>query len=199
MAYPATGDAMTKTLSKDRLQGFFLNMTQRCFGELGIRDAEVTGYVADVLTEFARSDRLYRMRSRRNQRLDSVAEMLVADDETVSRENPLMQERRMRKYLGDYTLFMSGIFRSNVERGGYLDYYLQEGRRSYRKVSEVDLSLYRTGFLLFQELSEKFEYLSGALDYMHKAYFAAAPKKDDPFAGFLKQIEGWMKVNVTDN
>ena len=190
---------MTKTLSKDRLQGFFLNMTQRCFAELGIRDAEVTGYVADVLTEFARSDRLYRMRSRRNQRLDSVVEMLVADDQTVSRENPLMQERRMRKYLGDYTLFMSGIFRSNVERGGYLDYYLQEGRRSYRKVSEVDLSLYRTGFLLFQELSEKFEYLSGALDYMHKAYFAAAPKKDDPFAGFLKQIEGWMKVNVTDN
>jgi len=199
MAYPATGDAMTKTLSKDRLQGFFLNMTQRSFGELGIRDAEVTGYVADVLTEFARSDRLYRMRSRRNQRLDSVVEMLVEDDATVSRENPLMQERRMRKYLGDYTLFMSGVFRSYVERGGYLDYYLQEGRRSYRKVSEVDLSLYRTGFLLFQELSEKFEYLSGALDYMHKAYFAAAPKKDDPFAGFLKQIEGWMKVNVTDN
>ena len=190
---------MTKILSKDRLQGFFLNMTQRCFGELGIRDAEVTGYVADVLTEFARSDRLYRVRSRRNQRLDSVVEMLVEDDATVSRENPLMQERRMRKYRGDYTLFMSGIFRSYVERGGYLDYYLQEGSRSYQKVSEVDLSLYRTGFLLFQELSEKFEYLSGALDYMHKAYFAASPKKDDPFSGFLKQIEGWMKVNVTDN
>jgi len=198
MAYPATGDAMTKMISKDRMQGFFLNMTQRCFGELGIRDAEVTGYVADVLTEFARSDRLYRMRSRRNQRLDSVVEMLVEDDATVSRENPLMQERRMRKYLGDYSLFMSGIFRSYVERGGYLDYYLQEGSRSYWKVSEVDLSLYRTGFLLFQELSEKFEYLSGALDYMHKAYFAASPKKD-PFSGFLKQIEGWMKVNVTDN
>ena len=198
MAYAATGDAMSKILSRDRLQGFFLNMTQRCFGELGIRDAEVTGYVADVLTEFARSDRLYRVRSRRNQRLDSVVEMLVADEATVSRENPLMQERRMRKYLGDYTLFMSGFFRSYVERGGYLDYYLQEGSRSYWKVSEVDLSLYRTGFLLFQELSEKFEYLSGALDYMHKAYFADSPTRD-PFSGFLKQIEGWMKVNVTDN
>ena len=189
---------MPRVLSKDRLQGFFQDMTQRCFGELGIRDAEVTGYVAGVLTEFARSDRLYRVRSRKNQRLDSTVEMLVADDQTVSRENPLMQERRMRKYLGDYTLFMSGIFRSYVERGGYLDYYLQEGSRSYWKVSEVDLSLYRTGFLLFQELSEKFEYLSGALDYMHKAYFAASSRRD-PFSGFLKQIEGWMKVNVTDN
>ena len=198
MAYPATGDAMTKILSKDRLQGFFLDMTQQCFGELGIRDTEVTGYVADVLTEFARSDRLYRVRSRKNQRLDSVVEMLAEEEATLSREDPLMQERRQRKYMGDYTLFMSGIFRSYVERGGYLDYYMKEGSRSYLKVSEVDLSLYRTGFLLFQELSEKFEYFSGALDYMHKAYFAASPKKD-PFSGFLKQIEGWMKVNVTDN
>ncbi len=189
---------MTNILSKDRLQGFFLDMTQRCFGELGIRDTEVTGYVADVLTEFARSDRLYRLRSRRNHRPDSVVEMLVEDEATFSRENPLMQERRLRKYMGDYTLFMSGIFRSHVERGGYLDYYLKEGSRSYWKVSEVDLSLYRTGFLLFQELSEKFEYFSGALDYMHKTYFAASSKKD-PFSGFLKQIEGWMKVNVTDN
>ena len=198
MPYPATGDAMTNILSKDRLQGFFLDMTQRCFGELGIRDAQVTGYVADVLTEFARSDRLYRVRSRKNQRLDSVVEMLAEEEATLSRENPLMQERRQRKYMGDYTLFMSGIFRSHVERGGYLDYYLKEGSRSYLKVSEVDLSLYRTGFLLFQELSEKFEYFSGALDYMHKTYFAAS-SKNDPFSGFLKQIEGWMKVNVTDN
>ncbi len=189
---------MTKVLSKDRLQGFFLDMTQRCFGELGIRDTEVTGYVADVLAEFARSDRLYRVRSRKNQRLDSVVEMLAEEEATLSRENPLLQERRQRKYMGDYTLFMSGIFRSHVERRGYLDYYLKEGSRSYWKVSEVDLSLYRTGFLLFQELSEKFEYFSGALDYMHKAYFAASPRKD-PFSGFLKQIEGWMKVNVTDN
>ena len=87
---------MTNILSKDRLQGFFLDMTQRCFGELGIRDAQVTGYVADVLTEFARSDRLYRVRSRKNQRLDSVVEMLAEEEATLSRENPLMQERRQR-------------------------------------------------------------------------------------------------------
>lgn len=189
---------MPKILSKDRMQSFFLDMTRRCFGELGIRDSEVTGYVAEVLTEFARSDRLYRVRSRRNHKLDSVVEMLAADEETASGGNPLIQERRLCKYLGDYTLFMSGIFRSYVECGGYLDYYLKEGSRSYWKVSEVDLSLYRTGFLLFQELSEKFEYFSGALDYMHKAYFVDSPGTD-PFSGFLKQIEGWMRVNVTDN
>ncbi|MEK7783419.1 MAG: hypothetical protein AAB279_05780, partial [Candidatus Binatota bacterium] len=103
-----------------------------------------------------------------------------------------------RKYLGDYTLFMSGIFRSYVEGKGFLDYYLEEGRRSYWTVSELDLSLYRTGFILFQELSNKFEYYSGALDYMRKAYFAAEPG-EDPFAGFLRQIEGWINVNLKEN
>jgi len=66
------------------------------------------------------------------------------------------------------------------------------------KVSELDLSLYRTGYFLYQELSKKFEYYSGALDYTRKAYFASAPG-EDPFAGFMRQVEGWIKVNITEN
>lgn len=189
---------MEKAVSKDRLNGFFLDMTRRSFFELGINDPQVTRYVADVLADFARSDKLYRVRSRSGRRLDSVVEMLAAIETEPPGESALMRERRFRKYLGDYTLFMSGFFRSHAERGGFLDYYLKEGRRSYWTVSELDLSLYRTGFLLFQELSQKFEYFSGALDYMQKTYFAPAPGRD-PFAGFLKRIEGWMTVNVTDN
>jgi len=39
------------------------------------------------------------------------------------------------RYVGDYALFMSGLFRPFVERGGYLGYYLDEGARAYlRKV-----------------------------------------------------------------
>jgi hypothetical protein len=82
--------------------------------------------------------------------------------------------------------------------GKGLDTYLREGRRSYGNVSEFDLSLYRMGFLLFQELFNKFEYYSGALDHIRKAYFVPEPG-EDPFAGFLKQVEGWMKGNVTEN
>lgn len=189
---------MEKSVSKDRLNSFFLDMTRRSFHELGIADAQVTRYVADVLTDFAHSDKLYRVRSRSGRRLESVVEMLATMEDEAPGASAMMRERQFRKYLGDYTLFMSGFFRSHVERGGFLDYYLSEGRRSYWTVSELDLSLYRTGFLLFQELSEKFEYFSGALDYMQKAYFAPDSGKD-PFAGFLKRLEGWMKVNVTEN
>ena len=187
----------------DRLNTFFLKLTQKSFGELGIHDTTVAGYVADLLTDFARVDHLYGVTARPVKKLESVVDILAEPGQEttpneVRGEPNLMKERELRKYLGDYTLFMSGMFRSNVEHRGFLDYYIEEGSRSYLTVSELDLSLYRTGFLLYQELSEKFEYYSGALDYMRKAYFAAEPGKE-PFAGFLKQIEGWMKVNISEN
>lgn len=189
---------MEKKISSERLQNFFLNLTRQSFSQLGIHDGTVASYVAEVLAAFACSDNLYRIRSRAGKKLDSVVEMLEETGPSGAQEGRLLRERALRKYLGDYTLFMSGIFRSHVEGRGFLNYYLQEGRRSYWTVSELDLSLYRTGFLLFQDLSKKFEYYSGALDYMRRAYFTPEPG-EDPFAGFMKQVEGWVKVNLTEN
>jgi hypothetical protein len=189
---------MEKRPSENALQNFFRNVIRQSFWQLGIYDATVTDYVADVLTDFAKTENLYRVRSRAGKRMDSVVEILAEQPAAPADETQLLRERSMRKYLGDYALFMSGIFRSHVEGKGFLDYYIEEGSRSYWTVSELDLSLYRTGFILFQELSKKFEYYSGALDYTRKAYFAADPG-EDPFAGFLRQVEGWMKVNLTEN
>lgn len=181
-----------------RLQDFFLKIVRQSFWQLGICDVTVAGYVADVLADFARADHLYKIRGRAGRKVDSVAEMLMRESAAQAGENQVLKERSLRKYVGDYALFMSGMFRKHVEGIGSLDYYIQEGSRSYWTVSELDLSLYRTGYFLYQELSKKFEYYSGALDYTRKAYFAAAPG-EDPFAGFVRQIEGWMKVNLTEN
>jgi hypothetical protein len=189
---------MEKITADDDLHGFFLKLTRQSFWQLGINDATVAGYVAGVLNDFAKADNLFRVRSRAGRKVDSVVEILAGQPSAAADEAQVLKERSLRKYLGDYTLFMSGIFRNYVEGKGFLDYYLEEGRRSYWTVSELDLSLYRTGFILFQELSKKFEYYSGALDYMRKTYFVPEPG-EDPFAGFLKQIQGWMKVNLTEN
>jgi hypothetical protein len=189
---------MEKHSLDNKLRDFFMSAVRQSFWQLGIYDATVAGYVADVLTDFARTDSLYRIRSRAGRKIESVVEMLARESEPPANENQLLRERETRKYVGDYALFMSGIFRSYVEGRGFLDYYIKEGSRSYRTVSELDVSLYRTGFILFQELSTKFEYYSGALDYTRKAYFAAQPG-EDPFAGFLRQVDGWMKVNLTEN
>jgi len=180
------------------LRTFFVKVVRQSFWQLGIYDAMIADYVADVLTEFARTDNLFRIRGQRGRKVDSVVEMLAAKTDEPADQAAILSERSRRKYVGDYTLFMSGIFRNYISRKGYLDYYIEEGSRSYRTVSELDVSLYRNGFILFQELSKKFEYYSGALDYTRKAYFAADPG-EDPFAGFLRQIEGWAKVNIRPN
>ena len=189
---------MEKRVSDAKLQAFFLNVVRQSFWQLGIYDATVANYVADVLVEFARADKLYAIRSPRGKKVESIVEMLAAKPAVAADENDLLRERSLRKYVGDYALFMSGMFRSHVAGRGFLDYYIAEGSRSYWTVSELDLSLYRAGFGLYQELSRKFEYYSGALDFTRKAYFAAEPG-EDPFAGFLRQVEGWIKVNITEN
>jgi hypothetical protein len=189
---------MEKQNPDNKLRDFFVTAVRQSFWQLGLCDATVADYVADVLTEFARTDRLYRIRSGGGRKVESVVEILTREPNMPANENQLLRERENRKYVGDYALFMSGIFRSHVEGRGFLDYYIKEGSRSYWTVSELDVSLYRTGFILFQELSNKFEYYSGALDYTRKAYFAPQPG-EDPFAGFLRQVDGWMKVNITEN
>ena len=93
---------------------------------------------------------------------------------------------------------MSGLFRAYIEKIGVLDYYVREGQRSYQTVSELDVSLYQTGFQLFEELAKNFEYYSGALDYMRKVSFGPSPQ-ENPFGQFLRQVEGWVQTSWSKN
>jgi hypothetical protein len=185
--------------SSPKLHGFFYELVRKSFGQLGVGDREIVEYVAALLTEFSHSDRWLRLRDAEGKRITSAVEMVLTQiDERVSATERVEAERAVRKYVGDYTLFMSGLFRRFVERGGYLGYYLAEGARSYRAVSELDVSLYRPGFLMFEELGRGFENYSGALDFMRKCYFAPAPG-ENPFDGFFRQIEGWTRYGLSKN
>ncbi len=183
--------------SPDKLKPFFLGLIQQSFDQLHMRDNEIADYVATLLAEFAHSDKWLMLRDAQGTKLHSVVEMLVSSTgpDTQARA---MGERAVRKYVGDYTLFMSGLFRTFVHKRGFLDYYLQEGKRSYEAVSKLDVSLYRPGFLLFEELSKGFETYSGALDYMSKCYFVPAAGSN-PFAGVLRQLESMVRNGLSSN
>ena len=72
-------------------------------------------YVSGVLIEFCHVDSLYRIRNSRGKALEDVGEMLIAS-------NPLLEgrsfiyEREVRKHIGDYTLFLAGLFPEHVAR-----------------------------------------------------------------------------------
>ena len=189
---------MEKPNESSRLREFFHAMARRTFTELGVGDDAVVGYVAALLTEFSRSDRLYAMRAEHGVTA-SVVQMRAASYEAPHDERSLVRTHAMHKYVADYALFMSGLFRTHVEQCGALDYYLEEGQRAYWAVSELDLARYRTAFLLFQQLSKNFEHYSAALDYMRKAYFAPQSGTESPFATFLREVEGWITTGMSTN
>ena len=78
----------------NKLKGFFLNVVRQSFWQLGINDAMVANYVADVLTEFARTDNLYRIRSQRGRKVDSVVEMLAASADEPADQTPFSPSAR---------------------------------------------------------------------------------------------------------
>jgi hypothetical protein len=187
--------------SSERLQTFFLTLVRQSFGQLGVGDSQITNYIATILADFSRSERWLALRSADGQRLTSTVEMMLSQISPRDQMRTL-GERELRKHIGDYTLFMSGLFRRYVERGGYLDYYLEEGARSYHEVFKLaaglDGSLHGREYLMFEELSKDFEHYSGALDFMRKCYFASAPG-ENPFAGFYRQIQGWVRDGLANN
>jgi len=128
-----------------------------------VHEARVADYVVSLLTDFADVRNLYKIRNARGKRLVDVGEMLIES-------NPLLEarsfdhERAVRKHIGDYTLFLTGLFPEYVatlpRRGLRLDAlidYVKAGKESYRIVSCFDQFEYRREAPLFGRLAEDFE------------------------------------------
>jgi len=168
------------------LKAFFGKLIKTSFFDLGIeKEYHVASYLTDLLAEFARTDRLYKIRDAEGRKIQSVVEMII-NNQGESQEKPDW-EREVRKQIGDFTLFISGIFRDHVIRGSHLNYYINEGTKSYYLVSKFDLEKGEGDPLVFSKLSRGFEYYSGALDYMRRVYFKPG-KSEDPFSFYVHQI-----------
>ena len=148
------------------LTRLFASLAEENFGaHLGWPDAEVIGYVTDVLTDFVHIDQVYKIRNARGRRVEEVAEMLYEGD-LLHRAESLEREREVHKHVGDYTMFMAGVFpeflhrlktsRAVVSADGLLD-FIRVGKVSYRIVSEFTYGPYAPSAPLFRKLSENFE------------------------------------------
>ncbi|MBW2056815.1 MAG: hypothetical protein JRH07_18875 [Deltaproteobacteria bacterium] len=178
---------ITTKPAPSRLNRFFDWLIRRAFQDLKIREPAVADYIADLLAKFARTDNLYRIRDLQGRRLDSVVEMLLEAGRMGEVDSDLEKEREIYKHTGDYILFMSGVFREYVEKNAFLGYYLQEGGRAYQVVFDMDVRLMRPAYL-FLELARRFEFYSGAVHYMKKAFFKDRGG-NDPFLDFAGQLE----------
>ena len=155
------------------LKRFFDRTVRRSLGDLNLHDDAAADYLADMLVGFARTENVYPA-GLLGARLETVAELLLEIQRVWEVDSPHFnpeQERELRRHLGDYTLFMTGLFRERVEGMSVTGYYIHQGRRAYRFVSEHDRAGSRPHARLFRALADRFEGYAGALNYMRKVYF----------------------------
>jgi hypothetical protein len=156
----------TPFISDDHpLRHFFTDIVRRRFEtDVSLWDKSVATYVSGLLVNFTHVDNLYQIRDARGRRLEDVGEMLLES-------NPLLdassfdREREVRKHVGDYVLFMTGLFPESLGsrqrfRQLRLDVfvdYIKAGKESYTIVSAFDQFEYRDESPLFRRLADNFE------------------------------------------
>jgi hypothetical protein len=162
------------------LHRFFERAVRATFHDLVLHDEPAASYLSDLLARFARTEALY-PRSPSGERLETVVDLLL-EAQAVWQDSPYFQPERevaVRRHIGDYTLFMTGLFPERVQRTASTDYYVAQGKRAYRFVSEHDRVSTRPavqgGGSLYRRLADRFEAYVGALDYARRVHFVDHP------------------------
>jgi hypothetical protein len=145
------------------LRQLFHEVVSECYdSHLGLRDAEISSYVADLLTEFCHAENVYRIRDAAGKPVRAVGEMLLAADPVHGTASSFGEERERRKHIGDYTLFFAGMYPESMDRWGeqkqesFLE-MVQAGKESYYIVSQFDLFEYAHEAPFFGRLAGSFE------------------------------------------
>jgi len=159
------------------LRLFFLLLTENNFTrKLNWSDPFVTGYIADLLIQFTHIDRLYEIRNGSGKRVDTVAEMLIEGDLMMGAKT-IEREREVHRCIGDYTLFMTGIFpeylkrmkrERMIEHADFLIDYVKVGKKSYKRVAEFNYGRFKQWVPLYRKLSENFEVCIAGLGLIRK-------------------------------
>ena len=147
------------------LQQLFQELVQRHYnGDVGLNDAAIHDYVAQMLTEFCETDQLYKIRDAQGRPLHDVGEMLLQADPIFGDAPSFDRERQVRKHIGDYTLFFTGMFPESINRfrlrrtrlEGFVD-FIRAGKESYYIVSKFEDFEYQKVAPLFKQLAADFE------------------------------------------
>ena|SRR5579871_4416893 len=146
------------------LEAFFHQAVRNSYeGKLGINDPDVTSYVAHLLCEFTEAKNLYKVRDVQGHPVEELDALMLAADPVNGTAPSFDAERSVRKYIGDYALFVSGMYPEAMapghRRGKHpsLGELVRAGKESYFIVSQFNLFEYEKEAPLFARLSDWFE------------------------------------------
>lgn len=130
-------------------------------------------YIEDeILCEFIHTDNLYKIRDGAGKPLDDIADLLAEGDVRLNATS-FPREFQVHKHIGDYTLFMLGMFPTALSKktgkefilgrlvipgSSLYEHYLLQGQRSYSLASEFkDEDLFQNlsvNFVVYRNILE---------------------------------------------
>ena len=147
------------------LEPFFQQAVRDSYeGKLGLHDPDVIAYVSRVLCDFSEADSLFKARDAAGHPKEDLDAMVIASDPVNGTAPSFDAERAMRKYIGDYALFVAGMVPEAIDSGApdsnrrpTLGELIRAGKESYFIVSQFNVFEYKKEAPLFLRLSEQFE------------------------------------------
>jgi len=147
------------------LEPFFQQVVRNNYeGKLGLHDPAVTGYVARLLCNFCEADNLFSLRDETGRPIEELEDMVRAADPVNGTAASFDEERALRKHIGDYALFVAGMYPESTGSNRRLRLHypslgelIRAGKESYYIVSQFNLFEYEQEAPLFARLSDRFE------------------------------------------
>lgn len=156
----------TQVPPRHPLRELFGALTEKSFTEhLGWPDINVTSYVSNLLVDFTHTDQLYKIKDEGEKPVDTVVDLLFESEVMFSAQS-MERERDVHRHIGDFTLFMAGLFPEYLRRlksagliyhKDFLVDYVKTGKRSYGIVADIGRDDAEGDPPLFRKLSENFE------------------------------------------
>lgn len=167
------GSEMDPTFEEPKpLARFFGGMVEYVFHvELGVCDPRLTSYLGELLSSFVHVDQIYRLRGADGERIYEISRM-----EAEGRLGPEVEgsarTREVNRFIGDFTLFWTGVYPENVHRrrASRLQEYMLRGKRSYRIACELSDENGRPPADLLRRLSAEFECCAHGLNRVRQGW-----------------------------
>jgi len=163
---------------------YFYVLVRNVFRRSDIQDRAVADYVAEVLAEFARTERTRCVIPGQQSPLDYFFEMLAALRTADERTSFFI-----RVHIGNHSLFLSGVFPERIrfrsELRGFPDlrYYESLGQSNFRVARDHQLARRYELSGIFDTLSERFQTTRRALNDISERLFSLGDP--DYSLGFL--------------
>ena len=145
-------------------QFYFYVLIRRVLKETGITDRKITDYIASLLETFSRTARMKSPVDENDGPIQYLSDLLLALNKATPAQTFLI-----RAHVGNYSLFLTGIFRESIEwrskRGAPdFSFYEEMGRMNYDVVAHHAVARSCDLADIFQALADQFRQIRLALN-----------------------------------